>query len=355
MMAAILFGTAAGSKGFQHSQVIQVNYSSVTVCNPPTNALYPGFPQALAASRFTGCEIGVGIAPPANSVPTYILVPAYAGLSVFGFTAWNSTAQGYPTFDGNAIVTACGAAGTKAGCSGGANSITSYYSTAIGVWEKQMGIANGIYGYPEGVMPNSAHDLMLPTAAHNGQYSYLVRVGVFDPNIFPNITTGRCTQVVPSNLTNATGNCLTSRGALQRALMTEDTAVLAANGNNILYTAKNIQPFQASITIANVTVMSEPYNGSSRNVTYVGYYTTTNVNASNLNAVRFISNITQITQSNTVRTTSSVPATTITTTVPAIGKGGMASNQESYLGFGIVVMGGLILAFLCFLTRRVKR
>lgn len=285
--------------GFQLGNVVTIGYSNITTCSPPLVSLYLGYPEAINASRVTNCEMGVGISVPYNSVPTYLLVPAFAGLSIYGFQSLNSSAEGYATFNGLPVPTFCGATGTQSGCIGAPNSIVNFYSPLISAWEKSLGIKTGIGGLPEGVMPNSAYDLLVPHTAMPGQVSYYVRVLVYDPNIMPNITTGKCTAMVQSNLTDPIGNCLNSREALQRALVTTDSAVIVANKNNPLFTTIRSVPVQAAIIKANVT---------STNVTYSG---TTDVNASNMNVYR---TIVLVTPAISAAATASSATTSITTT-----------------------------------------
>ena len=41
--------------------------------------------------------------------PYYLIVPSYGGLSVYGETAWNSTAKGYAVCNFTPVITSCGA------------------------------------------------------------------------------------------------------------------------------------------------------------------------------------------------------------------------------------------------------
>ena len=114
---------------------------------------------------------------------------------------------------------------------------TYLYSPVFTAVEQHLSIANGIYGLPEGVLPTPAHSHIVSSNASgaDAQWYVMQRFGNSDPNIMPNATTGKCTQVVPSNLTNATGNCLTSLAALQRALVTTSSDVFQVNQNNPIY------------------------------------------------------------------------------------------------------------------------
>lgn len=370
---AFLFGSLMASNvvmasaGFQGGNVVTLNYTNTTTaCSPSMASIYQGYQEAQNASATTSCEIGVGTTIPVNSFPTFLLVPSFAGLSIFGFTSWNSTASGYPTFNGITIVTDCGAAGTASSCPETPNSIKNYYSPTISSWEKTLGITKGIYGLPQGVMPNSARDLLVPGSAKAGP-TYLVRVAVYDPNIFPNATTGKCTQWVASNLTNATGNCLTTRSALARALVTSDSAVALANKNNILYTSKGLSaPVQASITLVNITYQRTGVGGAAAYTTNVTTYTTTNVNASNVNAVRYLASVTpkNSTSTSTPVTTPMSNTTTIQptvtpppTTTPAstsnqTAPSGSASGSSSTLIVAIIVVVIIIVVLGYFMMRK---
>lgn len=80
---------------------------------------------------------------------------------------------------------------------------------------------------------------------------------VFDPNVMPNAATGACTQVVSSNLTKPTGNCLNSFTNLEAALNTKTTATANANTtqSDPIYSTFGGVPNQ--VLIPGVTMVSE--------------------------------------------------------------------------------------------------
>jgi hypothetical protein len=121
----------------------------------------------------------------------------------------------------------------------------------ISIGEKEIGVFNGTIGLPEGVLPNAARDFIV-SMNPNGivQRAYEVRVWVFDPNIFPNLTTGNCTQVAPSSLSNPTAHCLTSLAALQAAIKTNDTEIPIINSNNIIWELANRPETQVAVLTA---------------------------------------------------------------------------------------------------------
>ena len=309
--------SATGSWGFQNGNVVWLNYSNSNGCAPSLAVLYQGYGPAVNASTVTNCQVGIGIQPSIGAFPTYQLVPAFAGLSTFGYTSWNATANGYATFNGVTIATHCGAAGTTTSCGQGvANAITNYYSYGTTIFEWALGITNGKNGLPEGVLPNSAHDLLIPTVSSGP--TYLVRVSVYDPNIFPNATTGKCTQWVASNLTNPTANCLNNVAALANAINTKDSAVSLANKNNVLFTSRGMAPVQAAIhvtTVVNTTLagnvdrkIEQPLRAYVINVTSG---TALNVTASNLNAQRMLVSVSAAAPSTSNTTANSTTPVTV--------------------------------------------
>lgn len=324
---------------FQNGQVVHFATTAPSNCTSTISALYNNYPEAVNALAATNCEIGVGINT-AGMSPQYMISPAFAGLSIYGQVGWNSTPQGYPTFNKTVIVTSCGASTSPSNCS--ATSTTKYfYSPGASVFEKTLGYTNGVFGLPEGVMAKPAHDLLI--GANVGQTlteTYLVRVAVFDPNIFPNATTGQCRQWVASNLTNPTGNCLNNIAALARALNTTDTAVANANKNNILFLTKGIPSYQATITVYTIV-----------NGTAVGT-TTKNVNASNTNVVKWV--LLSSAQTTTVATTT-VPATVPTSTIAQVGQSGQTAGSNNMLLYAGVVIVVIIVIVVAFVAMRRKK
>ena len=202
---------------FQNGVLVKFATTAPANCTGKISALYNNYPEAVNASSVTNCEIGIGINT-THIVSQYMLVPTFAGLSIYGQVGWNSTVQGYPTFDQNVIVTTCGASTSLSNCS--ATSTTKYfYSPGASTFERLLGDNKGLFGFPEGVMAKPAHELLIPPGV--GQKlteTYQVRIGVFDPNIFPNSTTGLCKQWVASNLTNPMANCLNNTAALAKGI-----------------------------------------------------------------------------------------------------------------------------------------
>lgn len=335
IMAFVFTSITSASTGFRNGAVVSLNYSAPNGCSSSLSTIFNNYPEAVNASAVTNCESGTPVPTPANSFATYVLVPSFAGLSIYGQTGWNATAQGYPTFWGNTIVTQCGAAGTPAGCATSANSVINYYSLGVSNWEKTLGITNGKFGLPEGVMPNAARDRLIPNVTSG--YTYLVRVGVNDPNIFPNATTGKCTQVVASNQTKPTANCLNSTAALARALVTSDSAVVTANKNNPLYNAKGPHTTQASISINNVSAST-----STGVLAYtVNLNSTTNMNISNFNVARYLVAVSPLTPAKTTAATTA--ATTVAaTTAPTTISSQTTSQQQTSSGSSTLWIIGVI-------------
>jgi hypothetical protein len=215
--------------GLYNGSVVTFIYPYTYNCTP---SLLNYFPNETTAAKYTGCEVGFGnAAAEAGAVPLWVLVPAFAGLSIFGVTELGASPQGYPTFQNNTVLTDCGASGTPAGCPDHPHYLYSPFFTAV---EEHLGIKNGVFGLPEGVLPTPAHNHLISCCLKVIPW-YTVVVLVFDPNIFPNPVTGQCTAIVPSNLSNPTANCLNNYAALVDALTTHSSAVAAANTNNPIW------------------------------------------------------------------------------------------------------------------------
>jgi hypothetical protein len=286
---------------FQNGAVVNyVTYLNST-CTVSPSTIYPTSPYAVNASKYTGCVTGSGAGTYINgAIPRYDLVPSFGGFSIYGNATYGATANGYPTWNGMTIITQCAASGTPSSCSDKKPG-TMYFNPQYVVNEQALGIYNGLSGAPEGVLASAAHDDLLPAAKNNTvSRSYRITINVYDPNIFPNATTGKCTQLVASNVSNPTADCLTSVAALQAALTTHDSAVTAANAKNILWhNAGNITT-QAVLLIANTTTLK--------------LMPTLNISAPNTNLMSYsyISGPYTGAQS----TTTVVPSTTAPTTVP---------------------------------------
>jgi hypothetical protein len=321
ILATLSVSIASASLAFQNGQVVALGSTPPSNCTSTPALLYQNFSDAVVASAVTNCEIGIGFFNTTGMSPYYMLNPAFGGLSMYGEQMWNATPSGYPIFNNITIVTDCGASGTPTRC----NSTKKYfYSYTSSSWESQMGITGGVLGLPEGVLPRPAHDILLPSSIGSTPVtSYLVRVWVFDPNIFPNETTGTCEQLIPSNLSNPIENCLNNTAALARAIATTSTSVVAANKNNILFTSKNIPPsggippWQAVIIYDVPTVnLGKVLPGQQTTMTM---HAATNITQSNTNLEKtlFVVSVptSTIPQATTVATT---VATTMSTAIPSV-------------------------------------
>jgi len=249
----ILTGMTSG--GFYKGQVVSFAYSQNYQCLPALSKFASNQTEANAASAKTTCEVGGGDNTAlAKAAPVFILVPAYAGLSIFGVPALGATSQGYPVFNNNVIFTQCGAGGSSSACSDHPTLIYSPYFTAV---EQHLGIKAGYGGLPEGVLPTPAHSHVVDYTGGASIPWYVVTVLVFDPNVMPDGQTGQCHQWVASDLSNPTGNCLTSFTALENALTTKTTATAKANAtqNDPIY--DTLGGVQTQIAIPGVTMVTD--------------------------------------------------------------------------------------------------
>lgn len=221
---------------FLGGNVISTTYTRNYSCVPNLSEFFVN--QSNASKIATGCEVGTANKSdyPAGTAPLYVLVPAYGGLSIFGVAALGANAQGYPTFTYNksdyVIPTDCGASGSLTGCM---DHPLYAYSPVFTAVEDSLNITKGVFGLPEGVLPLPSHDHLLGFETTTSIPWNVVVVLVNDPNIMPNPQTGQCTQIVPSNQSNSTENCLNSITALERAMGTQDSAVSLANTNNPIW------------------------------------------------------------------------------------------------------------------------
>lgn len=204
--------------GFADGQVVTFVYngSHNYLCTPSMSVMFPGNATASAAASTTQCEVGNASQNAVPQVPQYILVPAFAGLSIFGVGALGANASGFPEVNGSAWATDCGAGGTTTACP---DHPTYLYSPLFAEVEAHLNITKGYGGLPEGVLPTPAHDHLLNTATTfpNVEWGITV-VLVLDPNIYPEQQAASCKVAAPSNLSSPTGNCLTSFTALQDAV-----------------------------------------------------------------------------------------------------------------------------------------
>ncbi|HEV2316145.1 MAG TPA: hypothetical protein VGV89_01030 [Thermoplasmata archaeon] len=215
--------------GFTLGQVVTFTYNGTNtyLCTPGMSTMFPGNSTATAAAGTTMCEVGNAQQNAIFQVPEWVLVPAFAGLSVFGVSALGASSDGFPTMNGTTVLTDCGAGGTKAAC---VDHPTYLYSPLFVAVEQSIGKPGGYGGLPPGVLPTPAHDHVINTSTDypNVQWG-TIAVLVLDPNILPDRASGACTATVHSNLSNPIGNCLTSLAALDRAATTCSSSVVAYN------------------------------------------------------------------------------------------------------------------------------
>jgi hypothetical protein len=246
------------SGGFLNSKVVTFIYNTPSSCIPSLNQLFNTHEAANASSK-TNCEVGAAGTFASNALPVWVLVPAFAGLSIFGVSQLGASPQGFPTFHNQTIVTDCGAGGSPTACP---DHPTLLYSPAFTAVEKHLGIQNGVFGLPEGVLPTPAHDHIVSTDAAGANIPwYVIAVLVFDPNILPNPVTGQCSQVASSSLPDPISNCLTSLAALQRAMNTTNTTEALSNSANPIWQTLG-QP-DVQVVIPGVTLVSEVNNANS--------------------------------------------------------------------------------------------
>jgi len=208
--------------GSETTYVYTGNYS----CYPPVSSVIPNLTTNQSAY---GCYLGIK-SQQSQALPDWILVPAYAGMSVFG----SNSSDGMPVFRNSTVYTDCGAGDYQTRC----RSDPSYaYSPQFISIENIIG-SKSFDGKPYGIMPLPAHShLVNDTFSGDPIPWYVIVVYVFDPNIMPNATNGKCTEIVNSNVTNPEGNCLTSLSAIKRAMETYDNATINANSGNPLWIA----------------------------------------------------------------------------------------------------------------------
>ena len=217
------------SGGFIEGTEAYFKYTEGYKCSPQESSLFPNSTELLNSLNYTQCSFGM----PGNAIGAdqqWFLIPAYAGMSAFGF---NSSFQGFPVYNSTVVVTHCGVGGTVSACADHPQEI---YSPLFSGLEKSIGISKGTLGFPEGVLPTPAHDYIIDDYDKFADVDwYTIVVYVFDPNIMPNATTGACRQIIASNLTDPIANCLTSIGALQRAITNSSSSVMAANANSPIW------------------------------------------------------------------------------------------------------------------------
>ena len=239
---------------FVNGDIATFGYSQNYACSPSVSAFINNA-ESQNASKVTTCLVGAGNRTAiSGAYPVFVLVPAFAGLSNFGVTQLGASSQGYPVFDNQVIVTQCGGGGSASACP---DHPTYLYSPDFTLVEQHLGIKSGVFGLPEGVLPTPSHDHIAGFDTNSSIPWYVVAVLVFDPNIFPNAVTGQCSQVVNSNLTSATGNCLTSLSALESAMNTKTTATANANATQDDPIYDTFGGVSTQVLIPGVTIVSE--------------------------------------------------------------------------------------------------
>ncbi len=215
--------------GFAEGQVVTLSYngSSTFACTPPLSALFPRDANASAAGAVTSCGIGNASQTAVAQIPQWYLVPGFSGLSVFGLTNFNATARGFPTRNGTAVETDCGAGATATAC---VDHPPVAFSPLFAQFEARAGLLSGVESLPLGTLPYPAHDIVENYTAYPLVPWGTIVVYVFDPNILPNRATGVCAPVAPSNLTDATANCLNSTAHIYAAATTCSSAAAATLG-----------------------------------------------------------------------------------------------------------------------------
>lgn len=243
------------SAGFYKNAVVTFQYTKDYTCTPALSKFATNQTEANLAAAKTSCEVGGGDSTAvAGAAPVFILVPAFAGLSIFGVQSLGATSQGYPTFNKQLIFTQCGAGGTVSACSDHPTLIYSPYFTAV---EQHLGIKTGVFGLPEGVLPTPAHDHVVNYIGGSSIPWDVITVLVFDPNVMPDAATGQCHRWVTSDLANPTGNCLTSFGALAKAMTTQTTATANANATQSDPIYSTLGGVKTQVAIPGVPIVSD--------------------------------------------------------------------------------------------------
>ena len=243
------------SGGFYNGTVVTFTYQYDYHCVP---GILTFFPNQTAASARTSCEVGAGNGTAeSGAVPLWVIVPAYAGLSVFGVPSLGASPQGFAIYANQTIITDCGAGRTPSGCPDHPLLLYSPFFTAV---EEHLGITNGVFGLPEGVLPTPTHDHIINCCLQTVPW-YTVVVLVFDPNIMPNAVTGECTQVAPSSLPDPTANCLDSYAALADALTTSNSAMAAVNKDNPVW--QTLGGPSTQVVVPGIATVAELSNANS--------------------------------------------------------------------------------------------
>ncbi len=211
------------SGAFLDSRTVTLIYTANYICNPQLSSNA----NLTCGIKTAGVLLG--------TLPVWEIAPYFAGISALGGNNSGATSQGYAVYNGNVFATQCGSGLSPSACPQTPVFIKEV-PPLLGRLINNYSGTNKLNRYLPGVVPMPAHDnLLLHDYGNTSIPWYVIIVRVYDPNVFPNPVTGTCTQVAPSNLTNATGNCLTSFDALVRAFGTHNRYVPLINKVNPLY------------------------------------------------------------------------------------------------------------------------
>ncbi len=212
--------------GFYNGSEVEYVYTGNYTCYP---ALATSNSSLAQVANSYPCYSGIQTAQ-SQALPDWQIIPAYAGISIFG----KNSSGGMPKYRNATVYVNCGAGNSTSMC----DSDPEYgYSPEFAAIERTLNITS-FEGKPFGVMPLPAHSHIVNNTFNGDPIPwYVIDVYVFDPNIMPNATTGRCSQIVSSNVSDPTANCLTSANAVELAAGTYDNATANANADNPVWIA----------------------------------------------------------------------------------------------------------------------
>ncbi|HEV2449478.1 MAG TPA: hypothetical protein VGU43_03590, partial [Thermoplasmata archaeon] len=145
--------------GFAGGAVVTLNFTGAENCEPSLLSFYP---SATAASAVTNCEVdSANQNQVPDQVPQWILVPAFAGMSVFGLSALGASSGGFGVYSGSPVLTDCPAAASASAC---ADTPAHLYSPTFVTVEQDANLSSGVAGEPAGVLPAPAFDTLLNTS-----------------------------------------------------------------------------------------------------------------------------------------------------------------------------------------------
>lgn len=82
--------------GFANDQLVTFGYTQNYTCAPSMKSFGFNSTETTDAAAVTSCEVGGGNSSSVAGAETeFVLVPAYAGLSIFGVPSLGATSQGY--------------------------------------------------------------------------------------------------------------------------------------------------------------------------------------------------------------------------------------------------------------------